>query len=64
MLVLCTLLSAPAYILFWSGKSLNNPDTQIEGSNFSFNTVIAALSLANLGELSFRKNVLDLGRDV
>lgn len=61
MLLLCTLLSTPAFVLFWSGKSLNNPDTQIDGENYSFNTYIAALSLANLGDLSFRMNTLKLG---
>lgn len=64
MLLLCTLFSVPAFVLFWSGKSLNNPDTQIDGDNFSFNTYIGALSLANLGDLSFRMNTLDLSKEM
>lgn len=45
---LCTLFSMPAFILFWSGNLLNNPDTTVDGINF--NTFIASISLANLGD--------------
>ena len=38
----------PAYLLFWSGHSLNDPDTMKE--SFGFKTGLASLSLANLGE--------------
>ena len=47
-LLLCTLLSTPAYILFWSGNVINNPDKKADGT-FDFNDQLAAISLANLG---------------
>ncbi len=59
--ILCTLLSVPAYVLFWSGRSLNNPDSKDQEQAFQLNTYIASLSLANLGEASF--NILELPLD-
>ena len=56
--ILCTLLSVPAYVLFWSGRSLNNPDSKDQEQAFQLNTYIASLSLANLGEASY--NILEL----
>ncbi len=58
---LCTLLSVPAYVLFWSGRSLNNPDSKDQEQTFQLNTYIASLSLANLGEASI--NTLELPLD-
>ena len=52
---ICTLLSMPAYVLFWSGKVLNNPDVTAE-EGLSFNKFIASLSLANIGEKSENVN--------
>ena len=51
ILLLCTLLSLPAYMLFWSGRLINNPDRTVD-QGFSINTGLAAISLANLGEKS------------
>lgn len=51
ILLLCTLLSMPAYILFWSGNVINNPDKKAD-NNFDLNSSLAAISLANLGEMS------------
>ena len=56
---LCTILSVPAFILFWSGRHLNNPDTSTD-SGFRLNTFIASLSLANLGQKSINLDQLDL----
>ena len=39
----------PAYILFWSGNVINNPDKKAD-NNFDLNSSLAAISLANLGE--------------
>ena len=58
ILLLCTMLSLPAYVLFWSGRTLNNPDKTTE--SFSFPKFIASLSLANIGELSVNINQLPL----
>ena len=58
MTFLCTLLSMPAYILFWSGNVLNNPDTTTE--KVTFDTFIASISLANLGDNSKSLNQLDI----
>ena len=58
-MALCTLLSMPAYILFWSGNVLNNPEKKKDQS-FSLNTSLAAISLANLGEKSTMLLELDL----
>ena len=60
LMCICTLLSMPAFVLFWSGRSLNNPDTQ-EGS-MTLDIFIASLSLANLGEKSINLNVIQLGK--
>jgi len=49
MLYLFTLLSLPAYALFWSGKTLNNPIKQAEKS-MSFPNFVATISLANVGD--------------
>ena len=46
MLLVCTLLSLPAYVLFWSGKAMNTNDMD---SQMSFNEFIGSLSLGNLG---------------
>ena len=51
ILLLCTLLSMPAYILFWSGNVINNPDRKGD-NNFDLNSSLATISLANLGEKS------------
>lgn len=58
MTFLCTLLSMPAYILFWSGNVLNNPDSTTE--NVTFDTFIASISLANLGDNTKSLNQLDI----
>ena len=55
---LCTLLSMPAFVLFWSGNILNNPDTNPEG--LSLGRFIAAVSLANIGDTVKMLNQLDL----
>ena len=60
ILILCTLLSLPAYILFWYGYTINNPDTQIEGSTLSVAQYIASLSLANIGERLIEYNEFNL----
>ena len=52
LLFICTLLSMPAYVLFYSGRTLNNPDTQVEGQGFEFDSFLGSLSLANIGEIS------------
>ena len=64
ILFLCTLLSLPAYALFWSGRSLNNPDKISEDQKLSLtvNTFIASISLANLGEKSININKLELSK--
>ena len=62
-LIICTLLSLPAYTLFWSGYTLNNPDTQIEGSTLSFTKLIASLSLANIGERLIVYNEFSLSKE-
>lgn len=49
ILLICTILSMPAYVLFYSGHSLNNPDLK-QDSSFDLNTSLAAISLANLGQ--------------
>lgn len=59
ILTIATMLSAPAYLLFWSGRTLNNPDKSAEES-LSFSKFIASLSLANIGEISININQLDL----
>jgi len=59
ILLICTLLSLPAYLLFWSGRTLNNPDKSADES-LSFTTMIASLSLANIGEISVNLNQLNL----
>lgn len=53
------MLSAPAFLLFYSGRTLNNPD-KLADESFSFPNLIASLSLANIGELSVNINQLDL----
>ena len=58
MTFLFTLLSMPAYILFWSGNVLNNPDSTTE--NVTFDTFIASISLANLGDNTKSLNQLDI----
>ena len=62
ILLLCTLFSAPAYVLFWSGFTLNNPNTTAD-ETFSFPNFIASLSLANIGELAVNVNQLELYED-
>ena len=62
ILLLCTLLSLPAYALFWSGNVLNNPDTTQE-SGLDFKTSLAALSLANLGEFETMSLEFKLGSE-
>ena len=63
ILVLCTLLSLSAYTLFWSGYTINNPDTQVEGSTLSVDKLIASLSLANIGERLIKYNELSLSNE-
>ena len=60
ILLICTMLSMPAYILFYSGRTLNNPDTQIEGQGFEFDSFLGSISLANIGEISTQENIFDL----
>ena len=58
-MALCTLLSMPAYILFWSGNILNNPEKK-QDQSFSLTNSLAAVSLANLGEKATVLLELDL----
>ena len=62
-LIVCTLLSLPAYTLFWSGNTINNPDTHIEGSTLSLAKYIASLSLANIGERIIEYNEFSLSKE-
>ena len=55
ILFICTMLSMPGYLLFHSGRVLNNPDKTVDES-FNFPIFIASLSLANIGELSVNIN--------
>ena len=48
MLLAFTVLSSPAYILFWSGASAENPNKASE--NMTFADVVLGLSLGNLGD--------------
>ena len=59
MMLIFSMLSLPAYLLFWSGRTLNNPD-RVADQTFSFPKFIASLSLANIGEISLNINQLDL----
>ena len=61
ILLLCTLLSMPAYNLFWSGRVINNPD-RTTNQGFNLNTGLAAISLANIGEKSTMELELNLNR--
>ena len=63
IMLACTMLSIPAYVLFWSGRSLNNPDTADQDQQFHLNTFIASLSLANLGEKSYNIMEFPLDKD-
>lgn len=60
MFLAFTVLSAPAYILFWSGKSHNS--NLLDDKSILFNDLILALSLGNLGERALNINELDLKR--
>ena len=53
MLLTCTLLSLPAYCLFWTGYSRGDPRE-------NFNEIILALSLGSLGDQIQHVNELDL----
>lgn len=59
MLYLFTLLSLPAYALFWSGKTLNNPIKQAEKS-MSFPNFVATISLANVGDATKNDEQIEL----
>ena len=61
MLLTCTCLSIPAYILFWNGESRKCSD---DSENYTFNDFILALSLGNLGEKSYEVNELDLHKQM
>ena len=63
ILTLCTLLSLPAYSLFWSGYTINNPEIQVEGSILSLEKIIVSLSLANIGEKQIKYNELNLSKE-
>lgn len=60
MLIACTLLSLPAYLLFWHGANSRNPDAASSLSLSSFNDLILAVSLGSLGEKISYINELDL----
>ena len=47
--LLFTILSIPAFILFWHGNDLNNTSTT-EDTDTDLGDVLAAMTLANLGE--------------
>lgn len=59
MFFVFTVLSVPAFALFWSGKS-HNRSLSGEATSLVFNEVILALSLGNLGEKALFINELDL----
>ena len=50
---MCTLLSAPAFALFWSGNNFNNPNNDLD---IGFGTYLASFSLGNIGEKSYNIN--------
>ena len=60
MFIAFTVLSIPAFILFWSGKSHNG--NLLNDQSIAFNDLILALSLGNLGERALNINELDLYR--
>ena len=62
IMLIFTMLSLPAYVLFWSGHTLNDPDRTADES-FGFSKFIASFSLANIGEIAVNINQLDLYRE-
>ena len=55
-----TILSVPAFVLFWSGSIQNT--NLIGDQRIVFNDLILALSLGNLGEKALNINELNLNR--
>lgn len=56
MLVICTVLSVPSYVLFWLGSNQGNLE---DSSTFNPNGIIFRLSLSSLGEHETIVNMLD-----
>ncbi len=61
MLLAFTLLSCPAYVLFWSGASAENPN-QASEEGMTFADVVLGLSLGNLGDKQWHINELKLNK--
>ena len=61
MLLAFTLLSCPAYVLFWSGASAENPN-QASDEGMTFADIVLGLSLGNLGDKQWHINELRLNK--
>lgn len=57
MLMVCTILSVPAFVLFWSGQSQGSKSTSSQ--DLTFSDFILGLSLGNLGEQAINTVQLD-----